>query len=81
MYKDFEQLPLVLSVPEVARVLNLGRDTTYGLVRSGRIRSVRVGRQYRVPKAAGLPVVADEPLSPAEEEEARRQMLRAVDSH
>ena len=50
MYKDFEQLPLVLSVPEVARVLNLGRDTTYGLVRSGRIRSV--GRQYRVPKAA-----------------------------
>jgi excisionase family DNA binding protein len=52
MYKDFEQLPLVLSVPEVARVLNLGRDTTYGLVRSGRIRSVRVGRQYRVPKAA-----------------------------
>ena len=54
MYKDFEQLPLVLSVPEVARVLNLGRDTTYGLVRSGRIRSVRVGRQYRVPKAAVL---------------------------
>lgn len=52
LYKDFEQLPLVLSVPEVARVLNLGRDTTYGLVRSGRIRSVRVGRQYRVPKAA-----------------------------
>lgn len=52
MYKDFEQLPLVLSVPEVARVLNLGRDTTYGLVRSGRIRSVRVGRQYRVPKRA-----------------------------
>lgn len=52
MYKDFEQLPLVLSVPEVARVLNLGRDTTYGLVRSGRYRSVRVGRQYRVPKAA-----------------------------
>ena len=52
MYKDFEQLPLVLSVPEVARVLNLGRDTTYGLVRSGRIRSVRVVRQYRVPKAA-----------------------------
>ena len=52
MYKDFEQLPLVLSVPKVARVLNLGRDTTYGLVRSGRIRSVRVGRQYRVPKAA-----------------------------
>lgn len=49
---DFEQLPLVLSVSQVAQILHLGRDTTYGLVRSGHIRSVRVGRQYRVPKAA-----------------------------
>lgn len=52
MIKNFDQLPLVLSVPQVAQVLNLGRDTTYGLVRSGHIRSVRVGRQYRVPRAA-----------------------------
>ncbi len=54
MYQNFDQLPLVLSVPQVAQVLNLGRDTTYDLVRSGHIRSVRVGRQYRVPKAAIL---------------------------
>lgn len=50
--RDFDQLPLVLSVSQVAQVLSLGRDTTYGLVRSGHIRSLRVGRQYRVPKAA-----------------------------
>lgn len=50
--RDFDQLPLVLSVSQVAQVLSLGRDTTYGLVRSGHIRSVRVGHQYRVPKAA-----------------------------
>ena len=50
--KDFADLPLVLSISQVAQVLNLGRDTTYGLVRSGHIRSVRVGRQYRVPKTA-----------------------------
>ena len=52
MYKDFDQLPLVLSVSEVAQVLSLGRDTTYHLIHSGLIRSFRVGRQYRVPKAA-----------------------------
>ena len=52
MFKDFDRLPLVLSVSQVAQILSLGRDTTYGLVRSGHIRSVRVGRQYRVPKAA-----------------------------
>lgn len=50
--REFDDLPLVLSVPQVAQVLNLGRDTTYGLVRSGHIRSVRVGHQYRVPKTA-----------------------------
>ncbi len=52
MYQNFDQLPLVLSVSEVAQVLSLGRDTTYHLIHSGHIRSVRVGRQYRVPKAA-----------------------------
>lgn len=52
MYQNYDQLPLVLSVSEVAKILNLGRDTTYGLVRSGHIRSIRVGHQYRVPKAA-----------------------------
>lgn len=51
-FNDFDRLPLVLSVHQVAQVLNLGRDATYGLIRSGHIRSVRVGRQYRVPKAA-----------------------------
>lgn len=50
--KDFADLPLVLSISQVVQVLNLGRDTTYGLVRSGHIRSVRVGRQYWVPKTA-----------------------------
>ena len=28
MYQNFDQLPLVLSVSEVAQALNLGRDTT-----------------------------------------------------
>lgn len=52
MYQNFDQLPLVLSVSEVAQALNLGRDTTYHLIHSGHIRHIRVGHQYRVPKAA-----------------------------
>lgn len=56
--RDFNQLPVVLTVAQVAQVLNLGRDTTYDLVRSGHIRSVRVGHQYRVPKAALMEYLA-----------------------
>ena len=52
MYQNFDQLPLVLSIRQVSQALGLGRDATYNLVRAGKIRSIRVGHQYRVPKAA-----------------------------
>ena len=48
----FAALPLFLTVPQVAAVLGIGRNTAYSLVRSGQLRSVRVGRQIRVPKDA-----------------------------
>jgi excisionase family DNA binding protein len=44
----------MLTVPEAAKLLRLGRDTTYGLVKTGRIPSIRVGRNIRVPRAALL---------------------------
>lgn len=56
--RDFNDLPIVLTVSQVAQVLNLGRDTTYDLVRSGRIHSFRAGRQYRVTKAALMEYLA-----------------------
>lgn len=54
MNKELEMLPLVLSVPEVAKVLHVGRNTAYHLVNSGEIRSIRIGRTIRVPQAALL---------------------------
>lgn len=47
-----EPLPLVLSVEQLAVVLQVGRNTAYELVRSGSIKSIRVGHQIRVPKKA-----------------------------
>jgi excisionase family DNA binding protein len=40
---------IVLSVQEVAQALNLGVNSAYALVRSGRLRSVRIGRRILVP--------------------------------
>lgn len=48
----FDALPLFLTIPQVAAVLGVGRNTAYSMVRSGQLRSVRVGRQIRVPKDA-----------------------------
>lgn len=52
IYTSYDDLPLVLSVEEVADVICVSRNTAYDLVRSGQIRSVRVGRQIRIPKDA-----------------------------
>ena len=45
-------LPLTLTVVEAATVLRIGRTAAYNLVRSGKLRSVRVGRTIRVPRDA-----------------------------
>ena len=51
---SFDDLPLTLRVEELMPSLGVGRNTAYELVRSGQIRSIRVGRQLRVPKDAIL---------------------------
>ena len=51
---SLEDLPLALTVPEAAKILRLGRNTTYDLVRRGTLRSIRIGRQLRIPRDAIL---------------------------
>lgn len=47
-----DDLPDLLTVADLAQVLRIGRNSAYRLVRSGEIPSIRIGRAYRVPKAA-----------------------------
>ena len=49
-----ENLPVVLSVQQLAEVLQIGRNSTYDLVKSGQIRSIRIGKTIRIPQAALL---------------------------
>ncbi len=50
--KSLDHLPVTLTVEDLMPILNIGRNTAYSLVRNGRIRSVKVGRQLRIPKIA-----------------------------
>ena len=49
-YCSQNDLPLTLSVTEVAAVLGVGRNTAYNLVKSGELKALRIGRQIRVSK-------------------------------
>ena len=51
-YHSFDELPLTLRVEDLMPILGIGRNTAYELVRSGKIRSIRIGRQLRIPKDA-----------------------------
>ena len=51
-YRSLDDLPLALRVEDLMPILGIGRNTAYELVRSGKIRSIRVGRKIRVQKDA-----------------------------
>ena len=45
---------MTLRVEELMPILGVGRNTAYELIRSGQIRSIRIGRQIRIPRDALL---------------------------
>ena len=49
-YCSLDDLPLTLRVEDLMPILDIGRNTAYELVRSGQIRSIKVGRQLRIPR-------------------------------
>lgn len=53
-YSDLHELPMTLRVEDLMPILGIGRNTAYELIRGGQIRSVRIGRQIRIPRDALL---------------------------
>ena len=51
-YRDLHDLPMILRVEDLMPILGIGRNTAYARIRSGQIRSVRSGRQMRIPSDA-----------------------------
>ncbi len=48
----FERLPAALKVKDLVPLLQVSHNIAYALVRSGQIRSIRIGRTYRIPRDA-----------------------------
>ena len=49
-YRSYDDLPLMLSVPEVAEVLGISRAGAYDLVRSAGFPHMKLGNRILVPK-------------------------------
>ena len=47
MFKDY---PDILTIPQVAQALGVGRKAAYALVNDNKLGAIRVGRSIKVPK-------------------------------
>lgn len=50
VYNNFDTMPLVLNVEDIADTLAIGRNKAYGLVNSGTIKALKIGQHYRIPR-------------------------------
>ena len=50
VYKTYDELPLMLSVPQVADVLGIGRTNAYELVKEKDFPSLNIGSRIVIPK-------------------------------
>ncbi len=49
-YSVFEEYPDVLTVKQVCKALSIGKNTLYELLKNKKIKSLRLGKKYLVPK-------------------------------
>ena len=50
MRKIFANYPDVVSINELMKMLNIGRNTAYSLLQNGEVKSIKIGKQYIIPK-------------------------------
>lgn len=50
MNEMFKEYPDVVTIEDVMSMLGIGRNLAYKLVRTGEIRSIKVGRRMIIPK-------------------------------
>ena len=46
----FTEYPDIVNVPQLKEMLNIGMTLAYDLVRKKKIASLKVGREYKIPK-------------------------------
>ena len=47
MLKNYKE---ILTVKDLCEILGIGKNTAYNLLKSGEIKSVKIGKIYKIPK-------------------------------
>ena len=49
-YEMYDSIPDIISVAELQKILHIGRQAAYTLIRNNEIRYLKIGRSIRIPK-------------------------------
>ncbi|MDD4772922.1 MAG: helix-turn-helix domain-containing protein [Eubacteriales bacterium] len=49
-YKMFEDYPDVVTINDLVKMLNIGRNSAYKLIKEKKIKSIQIGKVHRIPK-------------------------------
>jgi len=55
----FDEYPDIITIENLMSMLNIGKSSVYSLLQSNRIKHVRVGRKYIIPKQSVIAFVSD----------------------
>ena len=47
---SFNDYPEVISIDNLQEILHIGRNAAYSLLKEGKIRTIKVGKKYIIPK-------------------------------
>lgn len=49
---EFEEYPDIVTPDDIQKMLRIGRNSVYDLLKQGKIKSLRVGKKYLIPKTS-----------------------------
>lgn len=76
---SLESLPVLLTAPEVQKILRVSRITVYRMIERGDIPTIRFGRKVRIPRDRFLEWLQSlENSSSQEEQQEGKKSLRRV---
>lgn len=58
-YRTVEELPLILDIKDVAKILGIGKNLAYSLVNNGESKGLRIGTKIRVPKQSLIDYISN----------------------
>lgn len=61
IYTSLDDLPIVLTVEQMRKILQIGRNKAYNMINAGEIRTIKIGEHTRIPKSELVRFIKGEP--------------------